>query len=81
MSARGTLQTSMSTPGMSSPKGEADFPDRGFYSPNDPREHSTFTDIDLTRICVVEAPQRTEDIFEFVGLFPSGAQHLDHPLQ
>jgi len=35
---------------------------------------STFTDlplVNLTRICVVEAPQRTEDIFEFVGLLPS----------
>ena len=35
----------------------------------------------LTRIRVVEAPQRAEDIFEFVGLFPSGTQHLHHPLQ
>ena len=35
---------------------------------------STFTDlplVNLTRIFVVEAPQRTEDIFEFVGLLPS----------
>ena len=48
--------------------------------------HSTFTHLppgkgDLTRIRVVETPQRAEDIFEFVGLFPSVAQHLYHPLQ
>jgi hypothetical protein len=48
--------------------------------------HSTFTHLppgegNLTRIRVVEAPQHAEDIFEFVGLFPSGAQHLHHPLQ
>ena len=60
--------------------------DKSSMSANDPKRtfdlhSSAAAEGNLTRIRVVEAPQRAEDIFEFVGLFPSGAQHLHHPLQ
>ena len=59
---------------------------RSLMSANDPKRtfdlhSSAAAEGNLTRIRVVEAPQRAEDIFEFVGLFPSVAQHLYHPLQ
>ena len=72
---------------MSASGGIADIPDTPHQCPLMTLSgHSTFTHLppgegNLTRIRVVEAPQRAEDIFEFVGLFPSVAQHLYHPLQ